>query len=64
MIWERGKLVNREKRNKGEAMEISFLSWWVIGIAILIIMLVAIWIMKDSGEGAINFLKNMLRFGK
>ena len=64
MIWERGKLVNREKRNKGEAMEISFLSWWVIGIAILIIMLVAIWIMKDSGEGAINFLKNMLRVGK
>ncbi|MFA4953190.1 MAG: hypothetical protein WC584_03135 [Candidatus Pacearchaeota archaeon] len=45
-------------------MEMEFLSWWIIGIAILIIMVIAIFILKDKGISAIDYLKNLLRFGK
>ena len=45
-------------------MEIEFLSWWIIGIAVLIIMIIAIFILKDKGMGAIDYLKNLLRFGR
>ena len=45
-------------------MEMEFLSWWVIGIVVLIIMVVAILILKDKGINAIEYLKNLLRFGR
>lgn len=49
---------------KKRGMEIEFLSWWIIGIAVLIIMIIAIFILKDKGINAIDYLKNLLRFGK
>ena len=50
--------------NKKRGMEIEFLSWWVIAIAVLIIMIVTIFILKGKGINAIEYLKNLLRFGR
>ncbi len=52
----------RLKDNK--AMEIEMLGWWIIAIVVLVIMLIGYFILKDKGIDAIEYIKNMLRFGR
>ncbi len=40
------------------------LMYWIIAIAVLVIMVVVIFILKDKAINAIEYLKNLLRFGK
>ena len=49
---------------KKKAMEIELIGWWVIALAVLVIMLLGYMILKGKGVGAIEFLKNMIRFGR
>ena len=49
-------------RKKG--MEMQMMGWWIIAIAVLVIMLVGFFILKDKGINAIEYLRNILRFGR
>jgi len=40
------------------------LGWWIIGIVLLVIMLMGYFILKDRGISAIEYLKNLFRFGR
>jgi len=42
----------------------EFLGWWIIAIAVLIIMLIGFFILKGKGIGAIEYVKNLFRFGR
>ena len=37
---------------------------WIIAIAFLILIVIVYMILKGKGGGAIDYLKNLLRFGK
>ncbi len=47
---------------KGFEMEV--LGWWIIAIAVLIIMLLGFFILKGKGIDAIEYAKNLFRFGR
>ena len=34
------------------------IGWWLIGIAVLIIVFIGIFFLRERGEGAVEFLKN------
>ena len=48
------------KTKRGMALEV--LGWWLIGLAVLVIAVVAIVIMKGKGSSAIDYIKNLFRF--
>ncbi len=53
------------KMKKGfdkKGMEMQMMGWWIIAIAVLIIMLVGFFILKDKGINAIEYVRNILRF--
>tara|TARA_Y100000034_G_scaffold98333_1_gene120374 strand:+ start:27 stop:191 length:165 start_codon:yes stop_codon:yes gene_type:complete len=50
--------------NKKALIWFDQLGGWAIAIAVLIIMVIGYMIMKNKGVGAIEFIKDMLRFGK
>lgn len=49
-------------RKKG--MEMEMIGWWIIAIVVLVIMLIGFMILKGKGIGAIDFIKNLFKFGK
>ena len=50
--------------SKKGAIELEMLAYWAIGILILIIGLVAYFLLSGKGQGAIDYLKTILRFGR
>jgi len=54
---KRGKIF----RKRG--METETLGWWIIAIAILVIVIVGFIILKGKGISAIEYIKNLFRFG-
>ena len=52
----------KEKGKRGIAMD--FMGWLIIGISVLVVMLIGIFILKDKGMGAIDYLNNLFRFGR
>jgi hypothetical protein len=53
-----------KRLNKKGLIWFDQLGGWAIALAVLVIMIVSYMIMKNKGVGAIEFIKNMLRFGK
>jgi len=53
---------NMIKDKKG--LEIEMIGWWVIGLAILAVVVIGLIILKAKGISAIDYLQNLLRFGK
>lgn len=49
------------ERVKG--METEMLGWWIIAIAVLVIMIIGYFVLKDKGVGAIDVIKNMFGGG-
>ena len=47
-----------------KAMELEMLGWWLLGLAVLVIIVIAIIIMKGKGDSALDFIKNLFRFKK
>jgi len=41
----------------------DYLPWILIAVAILVILTIAVFILKDKGIGMIDKLKELLRFG-
>ena len=50
-------------KNK-KAMELETLGYWIIGLAILLILIVGSIYMRGKGTEAIDFIKNIFRFGR
>lgn len=50
------------KNKKG--MEIEALAWWIIAVIILIVLIVGFIILRQKDVSAIEFIKNLFRFGK
>ena len=50
-------------RNK-KGFELEMLGWWLLGIAVLVLVIIAIFVLKGKGTNAIDYIKNLLRFGK
>ena len=55
---KRGLLKNKK------AMEMEMLGWWIIAIAVLAIMIIGYLILKGKGIDALEYVKNLLRFGR
>ena len=53
-----------EKRMNKKGIELEMLGWWLLGLAVLAVVIIAIVIMKGKGTSAIDFIKNLLRFGR
>jgi hypothetical protein len=49
------------KRGNKKAIEIETLIYWIIGIFILAIGILAIILFKDKGAGALEYIKNLFR---
>ena len=47
---------------RGIAFEV--MGWWILAIAVLVIILVGYFILSEKGIDAISYIRNMLRFGK
>jgi hypothetical protein len=47
-------------KNK-KALELEMLAWWILGIAILVIIFIALFILKGKGVNAIEYIKELLR---
>ena len=45
-------------------LELEVLGKWIIGLVVLVIVILAILVLSGKGQGAIEFLKNFLRFGR
>ena len=43
-------------------MEIEILAWWIIGLVVLAIVVTGFFIIKNKDVGAIEYIKNLLRF--
>lgn len=51
------------KKGKKAAIETEMLGWWIIGIAVLVILVIGLFILKGKGTNAIDYIKSMFRFG-
>jgi len=58
------RFFNKKKRFGKKGMEMEILGWWIIALVVLAIMLIGFMILKGKGIGAIEFIKNMFRFGR
>ena len=53
-----------KKRINKKGLEIEMLGWWVIAIVVLIIMVLGFFILKGKGINAIDYIKDLFRFGR
>jgi len=52
------------KKNKRGQIEWSELVPWIIGILVLILVIGIFIVLRGKGVGAIDYLKDLLRFGR
>ncbi len=53
---------NMKKDKRG--IELEMLGWWIIAVVILVIIVVAIILLKGKGTAALEYIKNLFRFGR
>lgn len=46
------------------AMELETLGYWIIGLTILVILIIGTIVLRGKGTEAIDFVKNLFRFGR
>jgi len=63
-IKKRGFGLFVKKLSIKKGMEMEMLGWWIIALVVLAIMLVGIVILKGKGIDAIEYIKNIFRFGR
>ena len=55
----------KEPRDIGKkAVAIEGLVWWIIGIAVLVIMIILAVVLKDKLWDIGSYIKNLFRFGR
>lgn len=59
------KLKNNLKKIKNKkGFELEVLGWWILGIAVLVIVIFGMIILKGKGVGMIDYIKQLFRFGR
>jgi len=43
-------------------MELEMLGWWIIGLAVLVLVIIGIIILRGKGSSAIDYIKSLFRF--
>ena len=51
-----------KKNKKGIAM--SALAWWIIAVVLLLVVIAGYIILRQKNISALEFIKNLFRFGK
>ena len=46
-----------------KSIELDMLAWWLIGLAVLVIGVIAYFILTGKLIGGLEFIKNLFRFG-
>jgi hypothetical protein len=46
-----------------KGVELEYLFWWIVAIAVLVIVVLGYFIASQKGLGAIDYIKNLFRFG-
>ena len=52
-----------KKQNK-KAIELDMLGWFILGVVVLVIVIAALILFKDKAIAAIDYIKNIFRFGR
>ena len=52
-----------KKRLKKGAIEFDTLAGFIIAIAVIILVTIIFFVLKDKGIGALEYIKNLFRFG-
>lgn len=55
---------NKKRFGNKKALELEMLGWWILGLSVLVIVIIAIMILNGKGTGAINYIKELFRFGR
>lgn len=55
-------MVKKGIGKKGD-MELETIAYWIIGLAILVVVVIGFMILKNKNLGAVEFVKNLFRFG-
>ncbi len=50
------------KKDKRGDIELEQLAWWIIAIAVLILILIGYFILSGKAEGILGHIKNLFRF--
>jgi len=58
------KVENRFLAKSKKGVAIEGLVWWLIGVAVLAIMIILAIVLKDKLWGIGSYLKNLFRFGR
>jgi len=54
----------RDKKGDKKAVAVEELVWWLIGVAVLVIMIILTVVLKDKLWGIGGYIKNLFRFGR
>ena len=55
-------LVKMGKKNK-KGIEIEMLGWWIIALAVLVLLIIGVVILRAKGINALDYIKDLFRFG-
>ncbi len=56
--------ISKKNKNSKARIELDVMGWWILGVLVLVIVLAAIFILAKKGQGGLDFLKNIFRFGR
>ena len=55
-------MAKKSKKVGKKGIELDMLGWWLIALVILVILVIAIFMLKGKGSGAMDFIKNLFKF--
>ena len=57
-------IIKKLKIRGKKGIELEALGWWIIGVAVLIIMVIGYIYLKGKGSSALDFIQNLFKFGR
>ncbi len=61
---ERKKKMKKSRMKNKKAIEVEMLAWWIIALVILVVLIVGFIVLKQKDVSALEFIKNLFRFGR
>ena len=46
-----------------KGLELEMIGWWILGLAVLVLVILGIVVLTGKGTGAIDYIKKILRLG-
>ena len=54
----------KKRRGMGKkGLELEMIGWWILGLAVLVLVILGIVVLTGKGTGAIDYIKKILRLG-